>query len=143
MDINKMKVGLSYIFFENQKMDKMTKKQVLNYIEAADMDQLKLLAMDGDIHADLTKDARKIINVRFSENFEIADKIKNTALQGIKELIDLKESVINKSLDKAGAVAAGGVAAYAGYKGLTALKKRKCKKLANGDKAKFNNCMNK
>lgn len=97
MDINKMKVGLSYIFFENQKMDKMTKKQVLSYIEAADMNQLKLLAMDGDIHAELTKDAKKIINVRFNENIEIADKIEKAALQGMKELVNLKteESIRN------------------------------------------------
>ncbi len=91
MDINKMKVGLSYIFFENQKIDKMTKKQVLNYIEAADMDQLKLLALDGDIHSELTKEARKIINVRFNENIELVNKLDKAALQGIKELVKLKE----------------------------------------------------
>jgi len=92
MDINKIRLGLSYIFYENTKIDNATKKQVLSYIEAADMEQLRLLALDGDIHADLTKEARKIINVRFNENFEVIGKIKKGALQGLKELVDLKKS---------------------------------------------------
>ena len=82
---------MSYIFYENKKLDNVTKKQVLSYIEAADMEQLRLLALDGDIHADLTKEARKIINVRFNENFEVIGKIKKAALQGLEELISLKE----------------------------------------------------
>lgn len=91
MDINKMKLGLSYIFFENKNIDDITKKQVLNYIEAADMEQLKLLALDGDIHSDLTKEASKIVNIRFNENFELIDKINKAALEGLNELINLKE----------------------------------------------------
>jgi len=96
MDINKMKVGLSYIFFENQKMDEMTKKQVLSYIEVANMEQLKLLALDGDIHAKLTKDAKKIIDVRFNEDVELMTKIDKAALQGIKELVEIKKKVDSK-----------------------------------------------
>jgi len=91
MDLNKMKLGLSYIFFMNENIDKVTKKQLLNYIESADSEQLKLLALDGDIHTNLTSEARKIINVRFSENFEVMQKINKAALMGINELVALKE----------------------------------------------------
>ena len=96
-----MKLGLSYIFFMNENIDKVTKKQLLNYIESADSEQLKLLALDGDIHTNLTSEARKIINVRFSENFEVMQKINKAALMGINELVALKEWGLTPQQQKA------------------------------------------
>lgn len=105
MDINKMKVGLSYIFYMNENIDNATKKQVLNYIEASSLEQLKALALDGDIHANLSKAASKIINIRFNENSDLIDKIDKAALKGINELIALKEGPLRFGAKIAGKIA--------------------------------------
>ena len=67
MDINKMKLGLIYIFSENDKLSKQAKLQLTNFIEQADEYQLKVLAMDGEIVAEskLDEQARQIISDRF------------------------------------------------------------------------------
>jgi hypothetical protein len=74
MDINKMKLGLIYIFSENDKLSKQAKLQLINFIEQADEYQLKVLAMDGEIVAEskLDEQARQIISDRFKTFSELA-----------------------------------------------------------------------
>ncbi len=67
MDINKMRLGLIYIFSENDKLSKQSKLQLINFIEKANEHQLKVLTMDGEIVAEskLDEQTRQIIDDRF------------------------------------------------------------------------------
>lgn len=90
MDINKMKLGLSYIFYENDKIGGKVKTQLINFIEKADIHQLKVLAMDGEIISkdSLDENAKQIIDDRFDES--LLEKIYDAALKGIKAATQLK-----------------------------------------------------
>ena len=111
MDINKTRLGLIYIFSENEKISKKAKLHLINFIEQADEHQLKVLMMDGEIISKdkLDEQAHEIINDRF--DVSMLKDISSAALKGIQEIIPL-------------AVAGGAVAGVAG--GLI-LKKRICK----------------
>jgi hypothetical protein len=99
MDLNKLKLGLTYIFFES-KLSKNTKTQLINFIEQADAHQLKVLAMDGEIVAtkQLDESARQIIDDRFDD--ALAEKLSHAALKGIKEAVFMmKEGMVGDIKD--------------------------------------------
>lgn len=130
MNINKMRLGLTYIFYENDNINSTAKIQLINFIEQADMHQLKVLCMDGDLISKdkLDENARQIVDDRFDDS--IFDKINKAALEGIKEAAGL-------AAIGAGAIAAGVVGQYA-------LNMRKVKaqcKQYKGDKEKFKKCV--
>lgn len=91
MDINKMKLGLMYIFSENEKISNKGKLHLINFIEQADECQLKVLVMDGEIVSKdkLDEQAREIVNDRF--DVSIFKNISSAALKGISAAIALKK----------------------------------------------------
>jgi len=91
MDLNKFRLGLAYMFVESTKLGARTKTQLINFIENADVHQLKVLAMDGDIvsKSKLDEAARDIIDDRFDNS--ILKKINKAALEGIAVATDLKK----------------------------------------------------
>lgn len=103
MDLNKLRLGLSYIFFES-KLAKNTKTQLINFIEHADAHQLKVLAMDGEIVATkkLDESARQIIDDRFND--ELVEKLNYAALKGLEELTYLKKVKVVEEGWKLGAL---------------------------------------
>ena len=92
MDLNKFRLGLSHIFVENKKMSGKMKKTLVNFIEKADLYQLKALAMDGEVIAKEALDAelKDILDARFDVALE--SKINKAALEGIKKAVALKKS---------------------------------------------------
>lgn len=70
MDINRLKLGLMYIFNESKKIPSKSKLHLFRFIEQADEFQLKVLALDGEIVSNsFDKTTKKIIDARcVSEN---------------------------------------------------------------------------
>lgn len=94
MDLNKFRLGLAYMFVESTKLGARTKTQLINFIENADIHQLKVLAMDGDIvsKSKLDEAARDIIDDRFDN--DMLKKINKAALEGIRAAVMMKEGVL-------------------------------------------------
>jgi hypothetical protein len=94
-----MRLGLSYIFYENKNISTSTKTQIINFIEQADIHQMKVLCMDGELvsKGSLDENTRQIVDDRFDE--ALIEKINTAALKGVKELTNLKEykSVLNEA----------------------------------------------
>lgn len=92
MDINRMRLGLVYIFSENNKLGKESKMQLINFIESATEHQLKALALDGTIMpADqLDEQACSIIDDRFIAALHIKEAINKASLAGIKTVAKKK-----------------------------------------------------
>ena len=92
MDTNKMRLGLIYIFSENKKLSKQSKLQLIKFIENANIHQLKVLLMDGEIIAlpKLDEQAKSIIDDRFmaSESKKLVDK---AALEAVRHLVSINE----------------------------------------------------
>ncbi|MCK5607910.1 hypothetical protein KAR91_38880 [Candidatus Pacearchaeota archaeon] len=88
MDVNKLKLGLMYIFNESEKITKNAKLQLINFIKEADNHQLKVLVMDGELipKQKLDEQARQIIDDRF-ENINEQDPI--TGLMAAAALITM------------------------------------------------------
>ncbi len=86
MDINKTRLGLIYIFSENEKISKKAKLHLINFIEQADEYQLKVLVMDGELVSKdkLDEQAREIVNDRF--DVSMFKDISSAALKGIQEV---------------------------------------------------------
>jgi hypothetical protein len=141
MDINRMKLGLVYIFSENDKLGKEAKIQLINFIEGANEHQLKSLALDGTILRpdQLDEQACSILNDRFAASFEIQNKLKEASLEASKMLSEVGGAA------KAGAIgAAAGAAVGAGVVGAQYLiAKKRCKKQFPNDPAKVKQCMDK
>lgn len=93
MDINKMRLGLMYIFSESTKISNKSKLQLINFIEKASEYQLKVLAMDGQIVAesDLGNGTKKIIDKRFSMS-EVYKMLSKAGKAGITYATMLKRS---------------------------------------------------
>jgi hypothetical protein len=130
MDINKTRLGLIYIFSENEKISKKAKLHLINFIEQADEHQLKVLVMDGEIVSKdkLDEQAREIVDDRF--DVSMFKDISSAALKGIQEVGFLA----------AAAVGAAGVVGSVAYVRLKA--NRACKKLFpdKGDE-RFKTCL--
>jgi hypothetical protein len=88
MDINRMRLGLMYIFKESDKIGTQSKLQLCNFIEQADEIQLKTLALDGAITEkdSLDEDAIEILNQRFEASDVILKSLKKASLEAIKLL---------------------------------------------------------
>ncbi len=88
MDTNRMKLGLAYIFTENDKITGKAKLQLINFIESADTHQIKILAMDGEIVPKNVIDAvvKELVDDRFSMMPHIADTLNKASLKGLKSI---------------------------------------------------------
>jgi len=98
MDINKTRLGLIYIFSENKKISKQSKLQLIKFIENADIYQLKVLLMDGQIitSTKIDEQAKNIIDDRFVA-FERKGLINKAALKAVKKI---SESIIISKKEK-------------------------------------------
>jgi len=104
MDINKTRLGLIYIFSENKKISKQSKLQLIKFIENADIYQLKVLLMDGQIitSTKIDEQAKNIIDDRFVA-FERKGLINKAALKAVKKInesifISRKEKIKGSNL---------------------------------------------
>jgi hypothetical protein len=88
MDINRMRLGLVYIFKENKKITKQTKLQLINFIEGADLHQLKVLALDGEIIPSdkLDEQSKQIVDDRFNSSETVVESLKKASLKAIRML---------------------------------------------------------
>ena len=86
MNINRVRLGLMYIFKESSNLSKQTKLQIAKFIEQADEYQLKVLALDGEIVGkdSLDESSKEIIDERFNQ---IKDKVYSASFQGVKSLL--------------------------------------------------------
>jgi hypothetical protein len=102
MDINRMRLGLVYIFSENKNLTKETKIQLINFIEGANEHQLKSLALDGSIDTSdkLDEQACSILDDRFEASANIQESIKKASLEAVNALSEVVPFVV-------GAVAGG------------------------------------
>lgn len=90
MDINRMKLGLVYIFSESDKLGKESKLQLINFIENATEHQLKALALDGRIMSmnELDSEACSIIDDRFNASSYISESLKKASLKALTHLVE-------------------------------------------------------
>ena len=87
MDINRMKLGLLYMFSESHKLSKKSKLQIVNFIENANENQLKVLVMDGEISTSkFDKQTIKIIEQRFNDDEKLNEKLRKASFEAIKKL---------------------------------------------------------
>jgi len=88
MDTNRMKLGLAHIFTVNESISKQTKLQLINFIEQANIHQLKVLAMDGQLvpKSQLDENANQIIDDRY-DSLDIDEIIKKASVEGITKLV--------------------------------------------------------
>lgn len=92
MDINKFRLGMAYIFSENKNIPKKSKLALINFIEHADEHQLKVLAVNGELikKSTLTPFIREMIDERFSEDYDIQEKIE-AAFDKVSEVLKTKK----------------------------------------------------
>lgn len=78
MNINQMRLGLVYIFSESKSLSNKTKLNLINFIEQADEQQLKSLALKGYIVEKETMSDffRDMIDENFSKEVDLQEKIK-------------------------------------------------------------------
>lgn len=95
MNINRMKLGLTYIFSENTKLSKEAKLQLIKFIEMADEHQIKILAMDGEVidKSSLDETTRSIVDDRFA----LSAVVETLEKSSLKAIYFLNEE-INKTL---------------------------------------------
>ena len=94
MNTNKMKLGLTYIFSENNKISKQAKLQLINFIEQANDTQIKVLAMDGDLisSSKLDEQTAEVINDRFTSLPYIEKSLNKAALLAVNEVIEKRKN---------------------------------------------------
>lgn len=95
MDLNRMRLGLVYIFSENKTIPKKAKLELIKFIENADAQQLKTLSIYGEIvkKESLFDGVREIIDQKFSEDFQLQDKIRHASTMALIELTKLKKKM--------------------------------------------------
>jgi hypothetical protein len=122
MNINRMKLGLVYIFSENEKLSKEAKLQLIKFIEMADEQQIKILAMDGEVidKSSLDETARSIVDDRFKSSL-VTETLEKSSIEAVYFLLEYGDVAFAAGV---GVAAGGGM--YAAYR-VTA--GRKCKKL--------------
>ena len=88
MDINRLKLGLVYIFKESA-LGKESKLQLINFIENASMHQLKALALDGALVPEdqLTEEVCDRVDKRFDDADKILESIRKASLKALQELM--------------------------------------------------------
>lgn len=92
MDINRIRLGLTYIFSESDRVDKESKLQLINFIENASLHQLKALALDGQFIKDESLDevSRSILDDRFEVSEHIIKSIRKASLMALEEIVKKK-----------------------------------------------------
>jgi len=87
MDIDRMRLGLAYIFKESS-LGKNSRIQLLNFIENASMHQLKALALDGVLvpNKQLTEEVCNVVDERFDAATPIHGALKKASLKAVKSL---------------------------------------------------------
>lgn len=88
MNINQMRLGLVYIFSESKTLSKKTKLTLINFIEHADQQQLKSLALRGYIvkKENISEFFRDMIDSNFSKEKKLQEKIKHAAKIAIQKI---------------------------------------------------------
>ena len=89
MDINRMKLGLVHIFSENNKISNKTKLQLINFIEKANLRQLKVLAMDGQLvpKTVFDEEAKQFVDDRFNTMPQIMESLKKASTVGLQSIV--------------------------------------------------------
>ena len=89
MDINRIRLGLIYIFSENKNLSKKARLQLVNFIEGANEYQLKVLAMDGEVTSkEFDIPSIKIIEERFQGDEQLNEKLRKASFRAMKRLIN-------------------------------------------------------
>jgi hypothetical protein len=104
MDINRMRLGLMYIFAESSSLSKKGKLQLVNFIENATEHQLKALALDGEIHVrvELDEQTCEIIDERFQDSGHITKSLNKASLLALESVTDrVFEKSIVEGMDPA------------------------------------------
>ena len=85
MDINRMKLGLVHIFSENQRITSKSKLQLINFIETANLHQLKVLAMDGQLvpKTVFDEEATQFVDDRFETMPQMIEALKKASVKGL------------------------------------------------------------
>lgn len=88
MDINRMRLGLMYIFSESKGISKKGKMQLVSFIENATNHQLKSLALDGEIVASATLDeqACEILDDRFQAAEHIEKSLRKASTLALQKI---------------------------------------------------------
>lgn len=88
MDINRIRLGLMYIFKESSSISNKAKLHLINFIEGANEYQLKALALDGELipKNNINGVIKKMLDSRFSMEPGIEESIKKASIIAIKEL---------------------------------------------------------
>lgn len=91
MDINKFRLGMAYIFSENENIPKKSKLALINFIEHADEHQLKILAINGELtkKSTLSPFIREMIDEKFKEAYDVQNKIEY-AVEKANEILKTK-----------------------------------------------------
>jgi hypothetical protein len=94
MDINRMRLGLVYIFKESKSIGSQSKLQLVNFIESADEHQLKMLALDGQIAGKnmLDESAKAILDERFVAATHIEESLKKASISAMNEIKESMEA---------------------------------------------------
>jgi len=87
MDIDRVRLGLAYIFKESS-LGKDSRVHLLNFIENASMHQLKALALDGAMvhNVELTKEVCSIVDDRFDAADHIIGALRKASMSAVKSL---------------------------------------------------------
>lgn len=87
MDINRLKLGLVYIFKESD-LGKDSRIRLINFIESASMHQLKALALDGALVPEdqLTEEVCERVDQRFDDADVVLNSIRKASLAAVNEL---------------------------------------------------------
>jgi len=162
MDINRMRLGLVYIFKESKSIGSQSKLQLVNFIESADEHQLKMLALDGQITGKnmLDESAKAILDERFVAATHIEESLKKASISAMNEIVKKKVVKEDEVLTGAWVGALAGLftpiplglfgGAFAGATAGYLLKwrkeqmrkvRQKCKAATKGDKEKYNKCV--
>jgi hypothetical protein len=98
MDINRIRLGLMYIFSESSSLTKKGKLQLVNFIENATEHQLKALALDGEIHASSSLDEQtcEILDERFNDSEHISKALKKASLMALESVTKLAKQKTKK-----------------------------------------------
>ena len=87
MDINRMRLGLIYIFNESKDINKNSKLQIIGFIENATEHQLKTLALDGEIiNSSIDENTKEILDARFKVSETVIKAINKASILALKTL---------------------------------------------------------
>lgn len=88
MDINRMRLGLVYIFKESNAIGSQSKLNLINFIEQADSHQLKMLALYGDLASkeSLDEAQKELLDFKFESAYRIKESLSKASIKALKEI---------------------------------------------------------